>query len=90
MKIIELVEQCSKAISLGKRVQLVVPRQTKGERVTLAGRGTPLGEVCCENTDGSTVEWFDPTEVLMCLVKNGAIRAVEVEGNKVVFEVMGQ
>ena len=72
----ELGELCADAIKAGRDVQLVVPREARGERITLAGRGSPMGEIACVN-NGSTVAWFDPTKVLAWLVAIGAARVVE-------------
>ena len=88
MKTKELLEMCSAAISGSRDVQLVIPRRATGERITLAGRGSPLGEICCENNDGNTVAWFSPTEVLIWLTKIGAIRPVKTKGLTMTFEVM--
>lgn len=88
MSIEELLGKCSEAMQRNDRVQLVIPRQPKGERISLFGRGKPLGEICCVNHDGSTVAWFEPEEILMRLVKEGVIRLVKTEGTAATFEIL--
>jgi hypothetical protein len=65
----ELATACGERMAAGLQIPLVVPRRcTGGRRMRLAGRGSPLGEVACENADGNTVCYFDPVDVLAWLV----------------------
>jgi hypothetical protein len=62
---VELVRACGKAIDANLKLALTIPRRVTGaRRVFLVGRGTPMGEVACENCDGNTVAYFDPVDVL--------------------------
>lgn len=76
MSPVDLAQRCADAIAAGRDVQLVVPREARGERITLAGRGSPLGEIACV-AHGQTVAWFNPIKVLAWLVAIGAARAEE-------------
>jgi len=87
MNVKELVEHCSDAMRRNSDVQLVVPREPRGERISLFGRGKPLGEICCVN-DGATVAWFKPKEVLLRLARGGVIRMLETSGNTMTFEII--
>lgn len=52
-------------------VAFVVPRKPRGaSRLHLAGKGSPLGEISCVNSDGHTVCRFDPIDVLAWLAAN--------------------
>jgi hypothetical protein len=51
-------------------VRLVLGRPaTGGKRMYLAGRGSPLAEILCENRDGNAVVAADALQVLRWLVE---------------------
>ena len=64
----DALEVCSGAVTIE------LPRRAGGsERVRLAGRGSPLGELLCENSQHRAVARFDAAKVLAWLESAGLI-----------------
>lgn len=71
-----MAQACADALAKDlKNVQLVLPRKCTGQRhMRVFGRVGPLGEVCCENSDGHTVVWVDAVDLLAFLAANGLVK----------------
>ena len=74
----ELADALQRAFDQGlDSVPLVLARRPmpRGERVRLAGRGTPLGEILTVNRDGRIVARFDAIEVAAWATSIGVLSA---------------
>ena len=70
MTVEELVSKCKRALANEDDVQLVIGREARGQRITLAGTGSPLSVDMSCLMPGETVAWFNPKTVLDWIEKN--------------------
>ena len=66
----ELAKACEERAKQGLLIAIVLDRPCTGaRRMRLSGRRSPIGDVFCENCDGATVAYFEPSQVLKWLVE---------------------
>ena len=82
MKLEELVRECAAAANDRSGVVIVLPRQTRDERIRLVPgrRKCPMGEVLQEREDGTTLARFDPMDVLAFFTASGVVKAQVKDG----------
>lgn len=75
----QMMRACRAAVAAELRVDLVVLRTPRGARITLAGKGSPLGEVIRYRRSEGTTASFGAQEVLVWMSQRGMVSVDLVE-----------